>query len=316
MSTPVAGDRSDRCAPTYPHLFTGRCSPHAAATEEHTRGWLDAFALTGGDGAERLKASRFGRVIAHVYPAAPQVLLELAADLFAWLVAFDDVHVEATGVSSAGVAPRIAAFVRVLATGTAPAEDPFARALADLAGRTRELMAPAQAERVHAGLHEAFLAMLWDTTTHRRAVGLAEYRAMRPHTFFGQFATTLVEPCAGLDLPAAVHADPRVRRLLRGLATLWAWTNDLDSYRYEQQALGTEPQTLPGILARENGLTEQEAFALARRMCDEEAAEVHRLITELSDSPTPGLPDFARAVGDAVGGTQDLRRISDRWRTA
>ncbi len=319
MSTPHVGDETDTdlSAPTYRHLFPSGCSPHVPGVDEHTRAWLAATAITdAGDAGARLKATRVGRIAAHLYPAAPVPLLELAADAFAWLVAFDDTHVEATDVSAARLAPRIASFVQVLETGTTPTQDAFARALTDLAGRIRDLMTPAQAERVLAGLKEVFLAMLWETTTHRRPIALAEYRAMRPHTVFGHFATTLVEPCAGLELPAAAHADPRVRRLVHGLATLWAWTNDLDSYRTERQALGSEPQTLPGILGREHGLTENEAFAKARRMCDAEAAEVHRLITELAASQMPALPDYALALGHAIGGTQELRRISDRWRTA
>ncbi|MFF8415031.1 terpene synthase family protein [Streptomyces omiyaensis] len=304
-------------APTYPHLFPSGCSPHVPGVDEHTRTWLDTTAITdAGDAGARLKATRVGHIVARLYPAAPADLLELAADVFAWLVAFDDTHVEATDVSAESLAPRIASFIQVLETGTPSTPDAFTTALADLAGRIRDLMTPAQAERVLAGLKEVFLAMLWETTTHRRPITLTEYRAMRPHTVFGHFATTLVEPCAGLELTAAAHTDPRVRRLVHGLATLWAWTNDLDSYRTERQALGSEPQTLPGILGREHGLTENEAFAKARLMCDAQAAEVHRLITELAASPEPALPDYALALAHAIGGTQELRRISDRWRTA
>ena len=244
-------------------------------------------------------------------------LLDLAADLCIWLSAFDDLHVEAPQATAATLAPHIASFTHVLDTRTTPSASPspLTSALADLTRRMHDLMTPAQAARTTGRLHQALAATYWETTAHGRIVGLAEYEAMRPHTFFGHTLATLIEPCAGLDLPAQVHHCEPVRHLIHGTARLWGWINDVYSFPMERDRLGTPPQTLPLILTREHGLSLPEAFTEVCRLCDREASTAHRLVTELTSSPVPQLPDYARAISHAIGGTQTVYQVSDRWRT-
>ncbi|MFH8618845.1 terpene synthase [Streptomyces sp. NPDC017979] len=317
-----SGDRGEAAGggpwevPDFWGLFPSRISPLAGEVESGTRGWLDGWRLVEEGPGERLKASKVGRLVALAYPDAQADLLRWSADLFAWLTAFDDVHVEAPRVTTAELAPHIASFVGVLETGTAPGTAPthFPAALAELLARARELLTPLQDERVRARLDKVFVAMLWETTTRERTVSTAEYETMRPHTFFSAVGATLVEPCAGLDLSPAARADPEVRRLTQALATLWGRTNDLYSFAYEQRALGSVPRTLPWLIARERGLPLDAAFAEAGRWCAEEAVLAHRLIGQLSSSPREGVSEYARAIAHAIGGTRRLYEVSDRWR--
>ncbi len=318
-----SGDRGEAAVgglwevPDFWGLFPSRISPLAGEVESGTRVWLDGWRLVEEAGpGERLKASKVGRLVALAYPDAPADLLRWAADLFAWLTAFDDVHVEAPGVTTAELGPHMASFVGVLETGTAPgaAPTPFPAALAELLDRARELLTPLQEERVRARLGKVFVAMLWEITTRERTVSTAEYETMRPHTFFSAVGAALVEPCAGLDLSHGVRADPGVRRLTQALATLWERTNDLYSFAYEQRALGSVPRTLPWLIAQERGLPLDAAFAEAGRWCEEEAVLAHRLIGELSASAREGVPEYAGAVAHAIGGTRRLYEVSDRWR--
>ena len=175
-------------------------------------------------------------------------------------------------------------------------------------------MTPAQATRLTVRLHQAFAATYWETTTHGRIVGLTEYEAMRPHTFFGYVLATLIEPCADLELPDHVHHSERVRHLIHGTARLWGWINDVYSFPLERHRLGTPPQTLPLILAQQHGLSLPEAFVAACRLCDTEAAAAHRLVTELTASSTPQLASYARVISHAIGGTPAVYQTSDRWR--
>ncbi|MFH8573882.1 terpene synthase [Streptomyces sp. NPDC017993] len=318
MSAPFAGSGSTGPAPTFWHLFPARSNPLGPGTDDHAAAWLDDHRLVD-DAHEstRLKAARVGRGAGFLFPDAGQELLDLAAVLCIWLSAFDDLHVEAPQATAATLAPHIASFTHVLDTRTTPSASPspLTSALADLTRRMHDLMTPAQAARTTARFHQALAATYWETTTHGRIVGLAEYEAMRPHTFFGHILATLIEPCAGLDLPDQVHHCEPVRHLIHGTARLWGWINDVYSFPMERQRLGTPPQTLPLILTREHGLSLPEAFAEVCRLCDTEASTAHRLVTELTASPVPQLPDYARAISHAIGGTQTVYQVSDRWRT-
>ena len=305
-------------------LFPCRSSPLADAVDGHTLAWIDERRLVVSDDGvgARVMAARVGRIAALIYPAAERELLELAADLFAWLSCFDDLHVEASpdparASRTGSAASFIASFVGVVESRERPADGApaFTTALVELMERLRDLVTPAQAERVGSRLVSLFLAMLWEGTTAGRVVGLDEYAAMRPHTVFGYLAGALIEPCAGLDLPADVHARTPVRRLLRATALLWGWTNDLYSFAYEYQELGSLPRTLPWVLQHAHGVGLDEAFVRASAMCEEEALLAHELITRLSRSATPGLSRYSEAVGHAIGGTSRLYAVSDRWRT-
>ncbi|WP_406263716.1 terpene synthase [Streptomyces sp. NBC_00191] len=318
MNTPFVGSGSTGPAPTFWHLFPARSNPLGPATDDHTAAWLDDHRLVD-DAHEstRLKATRVGSGAGSLFPDAGQDLLDLAADLCIWLSAFDDLHVEAPQATATTLAPHIASFTHVLDTRTTPPDSPspLTSALADLTRRMHDLMTPAQAARITARLHQAFAATYWETTTHGRIVGLAEYEAMRPHTFFGYVLATLIDPCAGLNLPDQVHHSEPVRQLIHGTARLWGWINDVYSFPMEQHRLGTPPQTLPLILAQEHGLSLPEAFAAACRLCDTEAATAHRLVTDLTASTIPQLSQYASAVSHAIGGTQTVYQSSDRWRT-
>ncbi|MFJ4283965.1 terpene synthase family protein [Streptomyces massasporeus] len=318
MSTPVLDPGSTGPTPTFWPLFPVRSNPLGPAADKHAAAWLDDHHLAD-DAREstRLKATRVGSGVGCLFPDAGQDLLDLAADLCLWLSVYDDVHVEACQSTAFTLAPHIASFTHVLDTRTTPpaSTSPLTSALADLTARMHDLMTSAQAARITARLHQAFAATYWETTTHERTVALAEYEAMRPHTFFGHVLATLIEPGAGLDLPDRVHHCEPVRQLIHATARLWGWINDVYSFPAEQHRLGTPPQTLPLILAQQHGLSLPEAFAAACRMCDTEAATAHRLVTDLTTSPSPQLARYGSAISHAIGGTQTVYQVSDRWST-
>ncbi|WP_328863190.1 terpene synthase family protein [Streptomyces sp. NBC_00306] len=315
MSTPFTG--STGAAPTFWHLFPARSNPLGPGSDDHAAAWLDDHRLVD-DAREstRLKATRVGSGAGFLFPDAGQDLLDLAADLCIWLSAFDDLHVEAPQATATTLAPHIASFTHVLDTRTKPPASPSAlsSALADLTRRMHDLMTPAQAARVTARLHQAFAATYWQSTTYGRIVGLTEYAAMRPHTFFGHVLAALIEPCTGLDLPDQVLDREPVRQLIDSTARLWGWVNDVYSFPMERHGLGAPPQTLPLILAHQHGLSLPEAFAAACRLCDTEAATAHRLVTELTASPIPQLSHYAWAISHAIGGTRVVYQTSERWR--
>lgn len=245
MSTPFVGSGSTGPATMFWHLFPARSNPLGPETDDHTAAWLDYHRLVD-DAHEstRLKATRVGSGTGFLFPDAGQDLLALAADLCIWLSAFDDLHVEAPQATATTLAPHIASFTHVLDTRTTPpaSPSPLTCALTDLTRRMHDLMTPTQVARTTARLHQAFAATYWETTTHGRIVGLAEYEAMRPHTFFGHVIATLIEPSAGLDLPHQVHHCEPVSQLIHSTARLWAWINDVYSFPWNNTSSVPHPR--------------------------------------------------------------------------
>ncbi|WP_051773875.1 terpene synthase family protein [Streptomyces sp. NRRL S-237] len=284
-------------------LFPARTSPPPDTGTRHAQDWLDRYRLGDQDPAARarLLGSRMGQCVARVYPQADVEIRELATDLFLWLIAYDDIHVEAPDATPATLLPQIATFLDVLETGESAAGTGFTAALADLTHRTRTVLPPGPAARLTASLHVSFLSMLWDTTRRRTPVSLAEYLTMRPHSVLGRVSVTLVEPAAGLDLAATVHDHPDIRRLARALANLTAWTNDLYSFAYERRHEVTTPLTLPALLAAHHHCSLPDALDLAARMCNDEASLARHLVSRLTAAELP-LRLYATAFEQAIAG--------------
>ncbi|TCP42079.1 hypothetical protein EV191_12445 [Tamaricihabitans halophyticus] len=230
--------------------------------------------------------------------------MELAADIFVWLLAVDDLIVEAPETTPADLAAEIASFVSVLATGSRSASTGFVKALGELAVRMRDVLTPEQSGRVRATLHELFLAWLWEATASTGPISLDEYTTMRPHTAFGYMVVTLMEPGNGLDLPAALLDQSEIRDLNRHLARLSGWTNDLISFGYEQQQFAGVPQTLPLILARERRRHVSEALVEAAHLRDTEAEAACRLIARLATSTVPQAAAYAAAARIAIASAE------------
>ncbi|MFI0206458.1 MULTISPECIES: hypothetical protein [Streptomyces] len=196
-------------------LFPARTSPPPDTGAQHAQDWMDHYRLCDQDPAARarLLGSRMGQCVARVHPQAGPEIRELATDLFLWLIAYDDIHVEALDATPTTFLPRIATFLGVLETGERTARTAsttgtgFTAALTDLAHRTRTVLPPGPAARLTAFLHVSFLSMLWDPTRRKTPVSLAEYLTMRPHSVLGRVSVTLVEPAAGLDLAARMGND-------------------------------------------------------------------------------------------------------------
>ena len=295
------------------HLFPRRRNPLGDQVETHIRDWLDRYLLAEDPGdLGRLRHSHFGEAVAWSYPDAGQEVLELAADLLLWLVSFDDTQVEKTGSAAAETASRIAVFVGVLENGGSGEGTGHAAALADLVGRARALLSPGQAARLLAAVHTTALALLWQTVVRGERVGLAEYRAMRPHTSLATPLVALIEPAAGLDLPDVDREDSDVRRVAHAARTLTGWINDLYSFAYEYDSTGEPPRTLPTLVAERNQCSLPMAFTEAVRMCEDEAQTAHALLVKLAESGVPEVAVYSQAVRDTIA-SNEWWFTSDRY---
>ncbi|MYT26058.1 hypothetical protein GTW69_38300, partial [Streptomyces sp. SID7760] len=102
-------------------------SPHADAVERHLRQWTDNFDILPTRDARRALCNITGQGVARALPTADVDGLALSAELFLWLVAFDDAHGEATAAEDPVLlVDRVAELTRVLADDNALAcpDDP------------------------------------------------------------------------------------------------------------------------------------------------------------------------------------------------
>ncbi|MGP3690257.1 terpene synthase family protein [Streptomyces sp. IBSNAI002] len=302
--------------PTAWHLFPHRINPLAQAADDHTRAWIHHYRLTEDPAArERLVRTCMGIGAAGSFPDAGRDLLELVTDLFIWLTAVDDVHVEGPDGGIARLTEQITVFMRVLDGGGPTTGTGCVPALADLVRRTHATLTPGQRARLTAALHSAFLGWIWDMSLHDRPVGLAEYNTMRPHTVSAVIATTLIEPGIGIDLPDSVRESPGIRQLTRSTTLLTGWANDLYSFAYEHgtEADADAPRSLPTVLAHEYGLALPDAFAAAAAMWDEEAVRMHRRVTRLRSSSAPGVAAYATACAEYLAGSKAFYDTTRRY---
>lgn len=294
--------------PDIGYLFPERCSPFAEAVETHTRAWLDHHHLADDPKQHsRLERALSGETQARAFATATQPMLEFIADLFLWLIAFDDNYVEVPEATGTNLAPHVTAFLDVLEHTTSRGGTGFVAALTDLTERMNSLLTALQADRFIAEMQAALLSFLWQADSATTRIGLSEYRTVRPITAFARIAVALIKPAARLDLRGGLRESSNVRRLDRALANVIGWGNDLYTFDYEYRSTGTLLRTLPTVIARQYGCSLSTAFDRARQMCEEEAAEAHALITELIASEliaseVPALRVYAHGASDSIAG--------------
>jgi hypothetical protein len=241
--------------------------------------------------------------IARALPTADLDSLLLAAELFLWLVAFDDTHGETTAAADpATLAGHIDELTAVLADNspTAP-PGPFTTALRDLLDRIRDRATPSQYLTLTGHLHGNLRGLLWEAhhLNDPSRVSLHTYRTMRPLTVFARTLAAIAPIALSYELPDRQGAAD-LDRSESAVACLAGWVNDLASYSREASRSSVPPLSLPTLLMRERRLQLPEAFTTAARMCEEQAVLARALIDQLfADGPSP-LTRHAQALKHIV----------------
>ncbi|MFF7115518.1 hypothetical protein ACFY91_24850 [Streptomyces albogriseolus] len=276
-------------------------SPHADAVERHLRQWTDEFDLLATGDARRALCNITGQGVAHALPAADLDGLALCADLFLWLVAFDDVHGEATAAENpVRLVDRVAELTRVLADDNAVADpdDPVTAGLRDLLRRVKARATPTQYLRLTGHLRDNLVGLVWEAhhLNQPDRVTVHTYCAMRPYTVFVHTLMATAPVVLAYDLSETQRASDPVRQMETAVANLAGWVNDLASHLREVDRQRAMPLSLPTVLMAEHQLNFPQAFEAASRMCEEEAAVARKRIRELSKSRARPLALHAAAL--------------------
>ncbi|MFD7978308.1 family 2 encapsulin nanocompartment cargo protein terpene cyclase [Streptomyces sp. NPDC059071] len=256
-----------------------------------------------------------GRYMVACHPDAPTVdHLMAATRLMVAENAVDDVYCEDHGGSPVGLGSRLllahTALDHLHTTDEyAPAwresleSDAPRRAYRSAMDYFCRLATPSQADRFRhdmARLHMGYLAeAAWAETDHVPEVW--EYLAMRQFNNFRP-CPTITDTVGGYELPADLHAQPAMQRVIALAGNATTIVNDLYSYTKELDSPGKH-LNLPVVLAEREGLSAKEGYL--------KAVEVHNDLMHAFEAeaaalaatcPAPVVLRFLRGVAVWVDG--------------
>lgn len=292
-------------------LLVGQVRPHPAVERisSNNVAWARRFELVTDDlAAHRLAAIRCGSFAAHVYPTADEELVQLGADLIAWLFLFDDLYGEGSSDESlTALKERLRGFEGVLRTRELPREPTaFHRALLNLRERALVRADESWLERF-ANAMAAYFHGCELELPHRLArvpPDPLEYRRIRTLSIGGYPVFALIELETGL-LDREEDELPIVQEARSTAALLCAWVNDIYSYPKEQ--LEQEPLNLVATLAHHYALPPEEAVAAAVKVFRTDLAMLEHQLESLRNEP------FSTAVIEYVRGLERWVRGNSAW---
>ncbi|MFE5711835.1 family 2 encapsulin nanocompartment cargo protein terpene cyclase [Streptomyces sp. NPDC056501] len=256
-----------------------------------------------------------GRYMVACHPDAPTVdHLMLATRLMVAENAVDDIYCEDHGGSPVGLGGRLLLAHTALDPlhTTAEYQPQWAESLhADSPRRAyRSAMeyfvrqsTPSQADRFRhdmARLHLGYLAEgAWAETDHTPEVW--EYLAMRQYNNFRP-CPTITDSVGGYELPADLHAQPAMQRVLALAGNASTIVNDLYSYTKELAGPGRH-LNLPVVLADREGLSERDAYLKAVEVHNDLMRDFEAESAALAAAcPVPSLLRFLKGVAVWVDG--------------
>ncbi|MFH8985082.1 family 2 encapsulin nanocompartment cargo protein terpene cyclase [Streptomyces varsoviensis] len=262
-----------------------------------------------------------GRYMVACHPDAPTIdHLMIATRLMVAENAVDDCYCEDHGGSPIGLGSRLLlAHTALDPLHTTPEyEGEWAASLQSDAPRRAYRSAmdyflrqstASQADRFRhdmARLHMGYLAeAAWAQTGHVPEVW--EYLAMRQFNNFRP-CPTITDTVGGYELPADLHAQPAMQRVIALAGNATTIVNDLYSYTKELKSPGTH-LNLPVVLARRENLSERDAYL--------KAVEVHNGLMRAFEAeaaalaaacPAPSVVRFLRGVAVWVDGNHYWHR--------
>ncbi|MFF2508246.1 family 2 encapsulin nanocompartment cargo protein terpene cyclase [Streptomyces sp. NPDC058067] len=301
--------------------------PDPVRVEEVSRrikSWaLDEVSLYPDDWEEQFDGFSVGRYMVGCHPDAPTIdHLMIATRLMVAENAVDDCYCEDHGGSPDGLGERLLLAHTALdpVYTTEEYQAPWAKSLhADAPRRAyRSAMAyfdqaasPSQSDRYRhdmARLHLGYLAeAAWSQMDHVPEVW--EYLAMRQFNNFRP-CPTITDTVGGYELPADLHAQAAMQKVIALAGNATTIVNDLYSYTKELDAPGRH-LNLPVVIAEREGLSDRDAYL--------KSVEVHNDLMHAfesnaaalaADCPVPTVHRFLRGVAAWVDGNHHWHRTN------
>lgn len=300
----------------YPSAWCAPRNPHAPAATRRAEELLRRAGVIHDAAGERL----FERLDVPDYSGLPfphagrEELTNVAVFLTLWIF-YDDV-VEERGESA------LASVERALRGEAAPAarREPCHRAFLELGRRFRAVMSPVWMER-HAARYMEWLRSVGEETKLARRLRetgrsphAREFLPVRRVSVGALPVLCWVEYVTGVEVPPAVLADDRVRRIELCAAEAIASVNEIAGWWKDRESRWPN---LVDCIAAEEGLSMPRAFARAAAKHNACVDEMRRAMDDLLADPAlgPFLADWTRAVGQITLGFARWHQRAPRYRT-
>ncbi|MEV7559641.1 family 2 encapsulin nanocompartment cargo protein terpene cyclase [Streptomyces sp. NPDC089795] len=276
---------------------------------------LDEVSLYPEDWEDQFDGFSVGRYMVACHPDAPSIdHLMLATRLMVAENAVDDCYCEDHGGSPVGLGGRLLlahTALDPLHTTKEYAPDWEASLLSDAPRRAyRSAMeyflqatTPSQADRYRhdmARLHMGYLAEgAWAQMEYVPEVW--EYLAMRQFNNFRP-CPTITDSVGGYELPADLHAQPAMQRVIALAGNATTIVNDLYSYTKELASPGRH-LNLPVVIAERESRSERDAYLKAVEVHNDLMRDFEAAAAELAVTcPVPSVQRFLRGVAVWVDG--------------
>ena len=293
--------------------------PDSVRVEEVSRrikAWaLDEVDLYPDDWEDQFDGFSVGRYMVACHPDAPTVdHLMLATRLMVAENAVDDCYCEDHGGSPVGLGERLLLAHTALDPlhTTKEYQPQWAESLQSDAPRRAYRSAmeyflqkagPSQADRFRhdmARLHMGYLAeAAWAQQDH--VPGVWEYLAMRQFNNFRP-CPTITDTVGGYELPADLHAQPAMQRVIALAGNATTIVNDLYSYTKELAGPGRH-LNLPVVIAEREDVSDREAYLKAVEVHNDLMRDFEAEAAALAAAcPVPSVLRFLRGVAVWVDG--------------
>ncbi|MFI5828885.1 family 2 encapsulin nanocompartment cargo protein terpene cyclase [Streptomyces sp. NPDC051578] len=293
--------------------------PDAARVEEVSRrikAWaLDEVQLYPEDWEDQFDGFSVGRYMVACHPDAPTIdHLMIATRLMVAENAVDDCYCEDHGGSPIGLGGRLllahTALDPLHTTGEYQPQwveslgaDAPRRAYRSAMEYFVQQSTASQADRFRhdmARLHMGYLAeAAWAQTDHVPEVW--EYLAMRQFNNFRP-CPTITDTVGGYELPADLHAQPAMQRVIALAGNATTIVNDLYSYTKELATPGRH-LNLPVVIAEREGVSDREGYLKAVEVHNDLMRDFEAEAAALAAAcPVPSVQRFLRGVAVWVDG--------------
>ncbi|WP_219852909.1 family 2 encapsulin nanocompartment cargo protein terpene cyclase, partial [Streptomyces solincola] len=322
---PVTEPAAGRAVPgLYHHPIAEPDPARVAEVSRRIKDWaVDEVDLFPDEWEGHFDGFSVGRYMVACHPDAPTVdHLMVATRLMVAENAVDDCYCEDLGGSPKGLGGRLLlAHTALDPLYTTPEyEDGWADSLhADAPRRAYRsamehftaMSTASQADRYRhdmARLHLGYLAeAAWSETDHVPEVW--EYLAMRQFNNFRP-CPTITDTVGGYELPADLHAQPAMQRVIALAGNATTIVNDLYSYTKELDSPGRH-LNLPVVIAEREGLSERDAYLKAVEVHNDLMRAFEAAAAELAAAcPVVTVSRFLRGVAAWVDGNHDWHRTN------
>ncbi|WP_406186820.1 family 2 encapsulin nanocompartment cargo protein terpene cyclase [Streptomyces sp. NBC_01006] len=277
--------------------------------------WADEVDLYPPEWEDQFDGFSVGRYMVACHPDAPTIdHLMLATRLMVAENVVDDCYCEDHGGSPVGLGGRLLLAHTALDPlhTTTEYQPQWSQSLHSDAPRRAYRSAmehllqgatPSQADRFRhdmARLHMGYLAeAAWAETDHVPEVW--EYLAMRQFNNFRP-CPTITDTVGGYELPADLHAQPAMQRVIALAGNATTIVNDLYSYTKELASPGKH-LNLPVVIAEREGVSVKEAYLKAVEVHNDLMHAFEAAAADLAVAcPVPSVPRFLRGVAAWVDG--------------